>query len=100
MSDAISDNLPASFTMRHGSHRPAGRDVLPLVYNELRAIAENQLRRERRDHTLQPTALVHEVFLRLIGENGLACGDRAKFLSVAARAMRHILVDHARARKC
>jgi RNA polymerase sigma factor (TIGR02999 family) len=67
---------------------------MPLVYTELRAMAANYLRRERRDHTLQPTALVHEAFLRLnAGGRSL---DRAHFMALAAVAMRNVLVDHAR----
>jgi RNA polymerase sigma-70 factor, ECF subfamily len=67
---------------------------MPLVYTELRAMAANYLRRERRDHTLQPTALVHEAFLRLnVGARSI---DRAHFMALAAVAMRNVLVDHAR----
>jgi RNA polymerase sigma factor (TIGR02999 family) len=71
-------------------------ELVPLVYEELRRIA----RRYRRvgNHTLQTTALVHEAFLRLAGKGGKQWQDRAHFFGVAARAMRHILVDHARAR--
>jgi RNA polymerase sigma-70 factor (ECF subfamily) len=71
--------------------------LIHLVYDELRRIASSQLRRERTDHTLQPTALVHEVYLRLIGKEKADWQDRAHFYSAAACAMRHILVDHARA---
>lgn len=73
--------------------------LLPLVYDELRALAASQLRRERPDHTLQPTALVHEVYLKLVGQEGSPYRNRGHFLAVAAQAMRRILVDHARARK-
>ncbi|MBC8105016.1 MAG: sigma-70 family RNA polymerase sigma factor [Anaerolineae bacterium] len=66
---------------------------MPLVYTELRAMAANYLRRERPDHTLQPTALVHEAFLRLAGDKSI---DRAHFMAMAAVAMRNVLVDHAR----
>ena len=71
-------------------------ELVPLVYGELRRIA----RRYKPDgnHTLQTTALVHEAFLRIAGENGKQWQNRAHFFGVAARAMRHILVDHARAR--
>ena len=71
-------------------------DFLPLLYGELRAIAAKRLRAERRNHTLQPTALVHEVFLKLRDRPGFQ--DEQHFLATAARAMRQILVDHARAR--
>jgi RNA polymerase sigma factor (TIGR02999 family) len=70
--------------------------LLPLVYVELRRIAARQLRRERVTHTLQPTALVHEVYLRLVDQRQVDWQDRAHFLGVAAQTMRRILVDHAR----
>lgn len=74
-------------------------DVLPLVYDELRHIAQRQLRRERPDHTLQPTALVHEAYVRLAGAGTLSVEGRTHFLRLAARAMRQILVDAARAKQ-
>ena len=70
--------------------------LLPLVYAELRRIAARQLRGERANHTLQPTALVHEVYLRLVDQRQVDWQDRAHFLGVAAQTMRRILVDHAR----
>jgi RNA polymerase sigma factor (TIGR02999 family) len=70
--------------------------LLPLVYAELRRIAARQIRSERANHTLQPTALVHEVYLRLIDQRQVDWHDRAHFLGVAARMMRRVLVDHAR----
>jgi RNA polymerase sigma factor (TIGR02999 family) len=70
--------------------------LLPLVYIELRRIAARQLRSERGNHTLQPTALVHEVYLRLVDQRQVDWQDRAHFLGVAAQTMRRILVDHAR----
>lgn len=70
--------------------------LLPLVYAELRRIAARHIRNERVDHTLQPTALVHEVYLRLVDQRQVDWRDRAHFLGVAARLMRRILVDHAR----
>ena len=73
--------------------------LVPLVYDELRRIAAAHLRRERPDHTLQPTALVNELYLKLLGQREMALHDRAHFLSVAARLMRQILVDHARAHR-
>jgi RNA polymerase sigma-70 factor, ECF subfamily len=73
-------------------------DLLPLVYQELRKCARAYLRRERSDHTLQPTALVHEAYLRLVGQDRIAWRDRTQFFGVAAHMMRRILVDHARAR--
>jgi RNA polymerase sigma factor (TIGR02999 family) len=73
--------------------------LLPLVYQELRGRAAAYLRRERPGHTLQPTALVHEAYLRLVKQNRMAWQNRAQFLGVAAQMMRRILVDRARARK-
>ena len=69
--------------------------LLPLVYGELRRVAENQLRGERAGHTLQPTALVHEAYLRLIGQHSVDWNNRAHFFSIAAETMRRILVNHA-----
>lgn len=71
--------------------------LLPLVYEELRRLAGAYMRGERDGHTLQPTALVHEAWMRLTGLDVGAAGDRGGFLRVAARAMRQVLVDHARA---
>lgn len=73
----------------------AAERLLPLVYAELRRLAAAQMRRERSDHTLQPTALVHEAYVRLVDQH-LAWTDRGHFFGVAARAMRQVLVDHAR----
>ncbi len=70
--------------------------LMPLVYAELRQLARSYLRRERRDHTLQATALVHELFLRFAVEGHADRQDRAHFFGVAARSMRQILVAHAR----
>jgi RNA polymerase sigma factor (TIGR02999 family) len=74
----------------------AGERLLPIVYGELRRQAARLLRRERRDHTLQPTALVHETYLRLIEQHAADWKNRTQFFAVAATAMRRILVDHAR----
>jgi RNA polymerase sigma factor (TIGR02999 family) len=73
-------------------------DLLPLVYQELRKCARAYLQRERSGHSLQPTALVHEAYLRLVGQDRIAWRNRAQFFGVAAHMMRRILVDHARAR--
>ena len=69
-----------------------------LLYPELRQIAARLMRGERRSHTLQPTAIVHEAFLRLVGDQAIGWQDRAHFLGIAARVMRRVLVDHARRR--
>ncbi len=71
-------------------------EVLHRVYDELRGLAERCLRRERPDHSLQATALVHEAYVRLVKGNALPGGSRTEFLTAAARAMRCILIDHAR----
>lgn len=71
-------------------------ELLPLVYRELRRRAAAYLRRERAGHTLQPTALVHEAYLRLVGQQRVAWENRGHFFAVAAQMMRRILVDYAR----
>ena len=76
--------------------RGALASLTPLVYAELHRLAARAMARERPDHTLQATALVHEAFLRLHGGRPAACRDRLHFLTLAARLMRRILVDHAR----
>lgn len=70
--------------------------LLPAVYDELRRLAANYLRRERVGHTLQPTALVHEAYLRMVDQTRVEWQNRAHFFGVAAQMMRRILVDHAR----
>ncbi len=75
----------------------AAETLLPLVYAELRKLAEHRMAGERQDHTLQATALVHEAYLRLIGDSDLHWANRAHFFAAAAQAMRRILVEHARA---
>ncbi len=73
-------------------------DLTPLVYAELRRLAASYLRRERQGHTLQPTALVHEAYIRLVDQSQPDWENRSHFYGVAARIMRQILVDHARRR--
>jgi RNA polymerase sigma factor (TIGR02999 family) len=73
--------------------------LMPVIYDELRRLAESHLQREKPDHTLQATALVHEAFLKLIDQKQTTWESRAHFLSIAATAIRRILVDHARAKK-
>jgi RNA polymerase sigma factor (TIGR02999 family) len=72
--------------------------LLPLVYDQLRAVAERALAAERSDHTLQATALVHEAYLRLVGDRDVHWSSKAHFYVAAAEAMRRILIDHARSR--
>ena len=79
-----------------GGDAAASEQLMELVYNELRQLARSYLRRERTDHTLQPTALVHEAYLRLVDDSQIQWQSRAHFFGVAARVMRRILVDHAR----
>jgi len=73
-------------------------ELTPLVYGELRRLAASYLRREHQGHTLQPTALVHEAYLRLVDQKNTTWQDRSHFFGVAARLLRQILVDHARRR--
>ena len=70
-------------------------DLMPLVYKELRRQASGYLRRERSDHTLQPTALINEAYLKLIDQRDVRWQNRAHFFAIAAQAMRRILVDYA-----
>ncbi len=77
----------------------AAERLFPLVYDELKRQARRYLNRERPDHTLQPTALVHEAYLKLVDQTSLAVENRMHFYAVASRVMRQILVDHARAHK-
>ena len=81
-----------------GGRQEARDELLGLVYEPLRAIAGRHLNREREGHTLQPTALVHELYLKLVDQRRVAWNDRAHFFAVAAQVMRRILVDHARRR--
>ena len=81
-----------------GGSAQAAEKLLPLVYDQLRGLAARQLRAERSDHTLRPTALVHEVFLRLADQHEGALQNRVQFFALAAQAMRRILLDYARAR--
>jgi RNA polymerase sigma-70 factor, ECF subfamily len=100
---------PASIHQQHSishllmevshSNRDAEAALIAQVYDELRRVARNYMRAERADHTLQPTALVNEAYLRLMGQQGASWHDRAHFFAAASQLMRHILVDHARAHK-
>jgi len=81
-----------------GGDQRALERLIPLVYRELRKLAASYLRGERSDHTLQPTALVHEAYLRLVDQRGVDWRNRAHFFGIAARMMRRVLVDHARRR--
>jgi RNA polymerase sigma factor (TIGR02999 family) len=94
------ERRPATVLLQawRGGDRDALDRLLPVVYDELSGLARHALRGERTDHTLQTRALVHEAYLRLVDAD-IPFQDRAHFLAVAARTMRRILVDHARARR-
>jgi RNA polymerase sigma factor (TIGR02999 family) len=94
---SANDTEQILLAVRRGDASAAQR-LLPHFYEELRVMAAQCLSNERNNHTLQPTALVHEVFVRLAGRLGVAWDGREHFLAVAARAMRRVLTDHARAR--
>ena len=79
--------------------RDAVERLMPLVYGELREIAERHFRRERPGHTLQPTAVVHEAYFRLVDQTRVTWKNRGHFFAIASQAMRRILIDHARARE-
>ena len=82
-----------------GGDRAANDELFALVYHELRRVARRQLGREHPDRTLLTTALVHEAYVKLAGQDTIAFEGRSHFFGIAARAMRQVLVDHARARK-
>ncbi len=81
-----------------GGDRDAAKKLLPLVYDEFRALARFYLHQERVNHTLQPTALVHEAYMKLVDQTRVDWQGRSHFFAVAAQAMRRILVDHARSK--
>ena len=92
-------DTPTRLLLEWGRGRDSAREqILPLVYDELRRIAARYMHRERPDHTLQPTALVHEAFMRLIDQRQVDWNNRAQFVGLAAMMMRRILANHARAR--
>src|SRR5512144_2195154 len=96
---ASSDSVTRLLADVRLGRREALDRLLPVVHAELHRIAAGYMRRERADHTLQPTALVNEAYLRLVDQRDVEWRDRAHFLGVAAQLMRLILVDHARARR-
>jgi len=85
--------------LRGGEGREAFDRLLPLVYDELRFLASARLRHERSDHSLAPTALVHEAYMRMLAAEDPSWNDRRHFFRAAARAMRRILIEHARKRR-
>lgn len=94
---ALEDEVIALLRARRAGDAAAGRRLFELLYDDLRALARRRLGAERRDHTLLPTSLVHEVFLRL-DRTALDCEDRRDYLLLAAEVMRRILIDSARRR--
>ena len=102
MSKAMDDSPEAVASMvdaaRNGDEH-ALATLVPLVYDELRRLAAGYLRRERPGHTLQPTALVHDAYIRLLQDSSLSWQSRAHFFGIAARSMRQILIERARVRR-
>ncbi len=90
--------VPDLLAQTVGGDAAALSRLLDVVYAELRNIAAAQMRGERPDHTLQPTALVHEAYVRLVGSGSRSFEDRTHFINAASRVMRRVLIDHARAR--
>jgi RNA polymerase sigma-70 factor, ECF subfamily len=95
----IPGHITLLLTELRAENREAESRLVPLVYDELRRMARRHMRGERADHTLQPTALVHEAYLRLVDQREVRWRNRAHFFGVAAQLMRRILVDYARANK-
>ena len=98
MADARDSVSQVLNEIKNGDQRAADK-LLPLVYDEFRALARHYLAQERANHTLQPTALVHEAYMKLVDQTRVDWQGRSHFFAVAAQAMRRILVDHARARQ-
>jgi RNA polymerase sigma factor (TIGR02999 family) len=95
----MEDQAPHDLIVRWRSgDEQALKDLLPLVYEELRRVARKHLRSQRANHTLQTTALIHEAYLRLAGAEGAGVQDHNHFVALASRVMRQVLVDHARGR--
>src|SRR3954463_11199916 len=99
MTDSRGHEVTALLRSWRGGDDEALDHLVPLVHAELRRVARSHIRREGAGHTLQATALVHEVYLRLVGLDRLTLNDRTHFFAVAARLMRQILVDHARRKR-
>ena len=100
--ESLPDAAPGEVTRLllawNAGDRAALERLMPLVYAELRQLAERHFRKERRGHTLQPTAVVHEAYFRLIDQTRVTWKNRGHFLAIASQAMRRILIDHARGR--
>jgi RNA polymerase sigma-70 factor, ECF subfamily len=93
---ASKENITALLAQAQGGKQEKIDQLMQLLYGELRRLAASYLRRERIGHTLQPTALVNEAYLRLVEQDGTDWKNRSHFLAIAAQAMRRVLVDHAR----
>ena len=100
-SDGIASSIDVTgLLVRWSRGEPEALDrLMPVIYAECRRIAAQQLRKEHRDHTLDPTALVHELYLRLVDQHRASWANRTQFFGVAAQLMRRVLVDYARARQ-
>lgn len=96
MSDQASGDVTILLSELVKGDEAAASKLFPLLYDELRRLAGNYMRRERGDHTLQPTALVNEAYIKLVQQRSIDWQGRAHFFGIAARVMRTILVDHAR----
>lgn len=98
MPEASRKDITELLAQWQGGNQEALQSLLPLIYNELRRLAQHHLRGERSEHTLQSTALVHEAYLRMMKPGSLHCENRAHFFAIASQLMRQILVDYARNR--
>ena len=99
MSQPISSEITQMLIELTDGNSEVVNQILPHIYDELRKLAGSYLRRERSDHTLQPTALVHEAYMKLIDQKQVKWQNRAPFFGIAAQVMRRILMDHARKHK-
>jgi RNA polymerase sigma factor (TIGR02999 family) len=99
MTDESPSDVTALLVQWSGGDEQALEALMPLVYDELRRVASRHLRRERPDHTLQTTALVHEAYLRLVDQRRVEWRNGVHFVALAAQLMRRILIDHARKRR-
>jgi RNA polymerase sigma-70 factor, ECF subfamily len=95
---AVSGDMTALFTRFSAGDAAAAAKIMPLIYDELRRVAKNHVRKERSDNTLQSTELVNEAFMRLSNQGEVMINNRAHFFRLASQVMRNLLVDHARAK--
>ena len=97
--ESTPDELTELLNEWGNGNQAALEKLMPLVYAELHRIAKRHMRNQSPDHTLQTTALIHEAYVKMAGDSGKQWKDRVHFYAVAARAMRHVLVDHARTKQ-